>query len=192
MIVSLPHFTLFVFLPVKGDVDGELDPEDDPNNQGEDEFEEAGDAQPQHRVTEEEEEVGDEEEEPAAPAQHIDTHPGPRQPAVEEELVVSRFLGKNETRECWRDCVGSVWTCVCVQMAGNPDQQEDTLEDQYQEEVEDEVGNTHSQVHILHIDRSNRWERENNKWQQEKTDFTPNSTQICVTGPRPFVFIPYS
>ncbi|XP_053278413.1 Golgi integral membrane protein 4a [Pleuronectes platessa] len=112
----------------QGDVDGELDPNEDPNNQGEDEFEEAGDDQPQHRVTEEEEEVVDEEEEPAAPAQHIDAHPVPRQPAVEEELV----------------------------MAGNPDQQEDTLDDQYQEEVEDEVGNTNSQVCILHIDRSNR------------------------------------
>lgn len=27
-------------------------------------------------------------------------------------------------------------------MAGNPDQQEDTLDDQYQEELEDEVSNT--------------------------------------------------
>ncbi|KAJ4935725.1 hypothetical protein JOQ06_017253 [Pogonophryne albipinna] len=40
-----------------------------------------------------------------------DTRPGPGPPAVEEELVI----------------------------AGNPDQQEDTLDDQYQEEVEDEV-----------------------------------------------------
>lgn len=32
----------------------------------------------------------EEEEEPAAPAQHMDTHPHPGQPAVEEELVVSK------------------------------------------------------------------------------------------------------
>ncbi|XP_058490519.1 Golgi integral membrane protein 4a [Solea solea] len=96
-------------------VDGELDPEDDPNNQGEDEFEEAEDdpqqQKQQHTVAEDEEEVVEEEDEPAAPAQHIDTHPVHEQPAVEEELV----------------------------MAGNPDQQEDTLDDQYQEEVEDEA-----------------------------------------------------
>ncbi len=72
-------------------VDGELDPEDDPNNQGEDEFEEAEDERLQHRVTQEEEEAEEEvEEEPAAPAQHVDTHQGPNQPAVEEELVVSK------------------------------------------------------------------------------------------------------
>lgn len=28
---------------------------------------------------------------------------------------------------------------MCIQIAGNPDQQEDTLDDQYQEEAEDEV-----------------------------------------------------
>lgn len=41
---------------------------------------------------------------------------------------------------------------VCVQMAGNPDQQEDTLDDQYQEEVEDEVCNTRALTHALHIE----------------------------------------
>ncbi len=41
---------------------------------------------------------------------------------------------------------------VCVQIAGNPDQQEDTLDDQYQEEVEDEVCNTHD----LHVEYSSR------------------------------------
>ncbi|XP_056906153.1 Golgi integral membrane protein 4a isoform X1 [Takifugu flavidus] len=89
-------------------IDGELDPEDDPNNQGEDEFDEAEDEQPQHRVTEEEDE-----EEPAALGQHRDTHSHqePPAPAVEEELV----------------------------MAGNPDQQEDTVDDQYQEDLEDEA-----------------------------------------------------
>uniref|UniRef100_A0A8C6T7Y7 Golgi integral membrane protein 4a n=1 Tax=Neogobius melanostomus TaxID=47308 RepID=A0A8C6T7Y7_9GOBI len=51
----------------------------------------------------------DDEEEPAARSQHIDAHP--EQPAVDDELV----------------------------MAGNPDQQEDTLDEQYQEEGEDEV-----------------------------------------------------
>lgn len=70
-------------------MEGELDPEDDPNNQGEDEFEEAEDEQPQHRATEEEEEAVEEEEEPAVPAQHRNTHVGPEQPAVDEELVVS-------------------------------------------------------------------------------------------------------
>lgn len=35
--------------------------------------------------------------------------------------------------------MGSGLTCVCFQMAGNPDQQEDALDDQYQEEGEDEV-----------------------------------------------------
>ncbi|XP_014912956.1 Golgi integral membrane protein 4a isoform X1 [Poecilia latipinna] len=92
--------------PHQGGVDGEVDPEDDPNNQGEDEFEEAEDEHPAHRAAEEEEEG--EEEEPAAPGQHIDSHPGPGRPAMEEELV----------------------------MAGNPDQQEDALDDQYQEEDE--------------------------------------------------------
>lgn len=66
---------------------GEVDPEDDPNNQGEDEFEEAEDERLAHRAAEEEEEG--EEEEPAAPGQHIDSHPGPGRPAMEEELVVS-------------------------------------------------------------------------------------------------------
>uniref|UniRef100_A0A3B4ASA8 Uncharacterized protein n=1 Tax=Periophthalmus magnuspinnatus TaxID=409849 RepID=A0A3B4ASA8_9GOBI len=32
----------------------------------------------------------------------------------------------------------SIIMCICAQMAGNPDQQEDTLDDQYQEEGEDE------------------------------------------------------
>lgn len=41
--------------------------------------------------------------------------------------------------------------CVCVQMAGNPDQQEDMLDDQYQEEVEDEVWNTDALTHTLYI-----------------------------------------
>uniref|UniRef100_A0A8D3BFK1 Golgi integral membrane protein 4 n=1 Tax=Scophthalmus maximus TaxID=52904 RepID=A0A8D3BFK1_SCOMX len=36
--------------------------------------------------------------------------------------------------------------CLCVQMAGNPDQQEDTLDDQYRDEVEDEVCNTQAYV----------------------------------------------
>ncbi|XP_043976198.1 Golgi integral membrane protein 4a isoform X1 [Gambusia affinis] len=92
--------------PHQGGVAGEVDPEDDPNNQGEDEFEEAEDERLAHRAAEEEEEG--EEEEPAAPGQHIDSHPGPGRPAMEEELV----------------------------MAGNPDQQEDAVDDQYQEEDE--------------------------------------------------------
>jgi len=41
-------------------------------------------------------------------------------------------------------CVCVCVCFVCLQMAGNPDQQEDTLDDQYQEEVEDEVRNTHT------------------------------------------------
>lgn len=71
--------------PLQAVIDGELDPEDDPNNQGEDEFDEAEDEQPQHRVTEEEDE-----EEPAALGQHRETHSHqePPAPAVEEELVV--------------------------------------------------------------------------------------------------------
>lgn len=73
-----------------------MDPEDDPNNQGEDEFEEAEDERPQHRVAEEEEEVVEEEEEPAAPAQRVGTHTGPEQPVVEEELVVSNKSGKKK------------------------------------------------------------------------------------------------
>lgn len=78
-------------------VAGELDPEDDPNNQGEDEFEEAEDERPQHRVVEEEEEVvEEEEEEPAAAAQHVGAHAGPKQPVVEEELVVSNKSGENK------------------------------------------------------------------------------------------------
>jgi len=67
-----------------------VDPENDPNNQGEDEFEEAEDDQLAHRAAGEEEEVAEEEEEPAAAAQHVKTHPGPEQPAEEEELVVSK------------------------------------------------------------------------------------------------------
>jgi len=82
-------------------VDGELDPEDDPNNQGEDEFEEAEDERPQHRVAEEEEEAVEEEAEPAAPAKHVDAHPGPEQPAMEEELVVSMGSGKDERAVCF-------------------------------------------------------------------------------------------
>lgn len=86
---SLLSVILLLFPFLQG-ADGELDPEDDPNNQGEDEFEEAEDERPQHRVAEEEDEGVEEEEEPAAPAQHIDKHQGPEQPAVEEELVVSK------------------------------------------------------------------------------------------------------
>lgn len=86
--LSSPPYLLSLL--VQGGVDGELDPEDDPNNQGEDEFEEAEDEQPQHRVAHEAEEAVEEEEEPAAPAQHADAHPRPEQPAVEEELVVSQ------------------------------------------------------------------------------------------------------
>lgn len=48
-------------------------------------------------------------------------------------------------RECLNLCV----LRVCVQMAGNPDQQEDTLDDQYQEEGEDEVCNKQVQTHII-------------------------------------------
>lgn len=66
----------------------EPDPEDDPNNQGEDEFEEAEDEQAHHKVRAEE--VVEEDEEPAARAQHRDTHPGPEQPVVEEDLVVRK------------------------------------------------------------------------------------------------------
>uniref|UniRef100_A0A3Q1FGI8 Golgi integral membrane protein 4a n=1 Tax=Acanthochromis polyacanthus TaxID=80966 RepID=A0A3Q1FGI8_9TELE len=47
-------------------------------------------------VPEEEQEIVEEEEEPAAPAQHIDAHPGPEQPAVEEELVVSKRTETNK------------------------------------------------------------------------------------------------
>lgn len=67
-----------------------MDPEDDPNNQGEDEFEEAEDEQPQHRTAEEEEEGMEEEEEPAQRRQHVNTHPDPKKPAVDEGLVVSK------------------------------------------------------------------------------------------------------
>ena len=137
-------------------VDGELDPEDDPNNQGEDEFEEAEEDQHHHRVPEEEEEVVEEEEEPAAPAQHRDTHP--QQPAVEEELVVSdgpengQTLGSCVQHQSSRlFFVFFTCLCFCVQMAGNPDQQEDTLDDQYQEEVEDEVWNTDALTQTLYI-----------------------------------------
>lgn len=99
IVVALLHSPLFCYELLQGTVDGELDPEDDPNNQGEDEFEEAEDDRPQHRVTEEEEEVVDEEEEPVVPAQHRDTHLGPEQPAVDEELVVSEGAGERE-RSC--------------------------------------------------------------------------------------------
>lgn len=93
--VTNPDVVSLSLLP-QGAVEGELDPEDDPNNQGEDEFEEAEDERPQHRVAGEEEDGVEEGEEPAAPAQHVDTHPGREQPAVEEELVVSMRPGKNE------------------------------------------------------------------------------------------------
>lgn len=36
-------------------------------------------------------------------------------------------------------------------MAGNPDQQEDTVDDQYQEEMEDEVHSTTSSTFFLHL-----------------------------------------
>ena len=75
-----------------------MDPEDDPNNQGEDEFEEAEDEQPQHRAAEEEEEGVEEEEEPAPRGQHVNTHPGPKQPAVEEGLVVSEEIVTNKRK----------------------------------------------------------------------------------------------
>lgn len=84
----------------------------------------------------------EEEEEPAAPAQHVGAHPGPEQRVVEEELVVSNEAENTEGRNEKRSVLGSGLTCVNFQMAGNPDQQEDTLDDQYQEEVEDEVCNT--------------------------------------------------
>lgn len=75
----------------------ELDPEDDPNNQGEDEFEEAEEDQSHHRVPEDEvaeEEEEEEGEEPAARAQHVDSHHGPEHPAMEDELVVSGRVQK--------------------------------------------------------------------------------------------------
>lgn len=43
--------------------------------------------------------------------------------------------------------------CVCFQMAGNPDQQEDTLDDQYQEDGEDEVCLVISILYILKDER---------------------------------------
>lgn len=67
-----------------------MNPEDDPNNQGEDEFDEAEDARLPHRAAEADENAAEEEEEPAAPAQHIQMHQDPKQPTVEEELVVSQ------------------------------------------------------------------------------------------------------
>lgn len=75
----------------------ELDPEDDPNNQGEDEFEEAEEDQSHHRVPEDEvaeDEEEEEGEEPAARAQHVDSHHGPEHPAMEDELVVSGRVQK--------------------------------------------------------------------------------------------------
>ncbi|XP_069474602.1 Golgi integral membrane protein 4 isoform X2 [Ambystoma mexicanum] len=74
----------------------DVNPADDPNNQGEDEFEEAG---------QDGEENQSENEPQKEPQQKQDT------PEVEEHLV----------------------------MAGNPDQQEDNLDEQYQEEGEEEV-----------------------------------------------------
>lgn len=73
-------------------VDREVDPEDDPNNQGEDEFEEAEDERPAHRVVEEE-------EEPPVPAKHINSRLRPAQPAVEEELVVSQETDKQTNKQ---------------------------------------------------------------------------------------------
>ncbi|XP_051952681.1 Golgi integral membrane protein 4-like [Xyrauchen texanus] len=81
-------------------VEADVDPKDDPNNQGEDEFEEAEQQQPQ--------------EDKPAPVGRPDMHL-PRkhqhQPHAGEQLV----------------------------MAGNPDQQEDTLDEQYQEDGDDEA-----------------------------------------------------
>lgn len=77
----------------------ELDPEDDPNNQGEDEFEEAEEDQSHHRVPEDEvaeDEEEEEGEEPAARAQHVDSHHGPEHPAMEDELVVSGRVEKKK------------------------------------------------------------------------------------------------
>lgn len=93
-----------VFIQVA--IDGELDPEYDPNNQGEDEFEEAGEEQPQHRATEEEDEVVEEDEEPAAPAHHRDTHLGHEPAAVEDELVVSE-----QHRGCVQHQNNHLWRC---------------------------------------------------------------------------------
>lgn len=87
-------------------IDGELDPEYDPNNQGEDEFEEAGEEQPQHRATEEEDEVVEEDEEPEAPAHHKDTHLGHEPAAVEDELVVSE-----QHRGCVQHQNNHLWRC---------------------------------------------------------------------------------
>ena len=96
-----------------------MDPEDDPNNQGEDEFEEAEDQRPQHRVVpgaeaaegeeeEEEEVVGD--EEPVAPAKHADPHAQPNQRAAGEELVVSIGGRMGLSRHCSQRsrCEGSM------------------------------------------------------------------------------------
>ncbi|KAI4815132.1 hypothetical protein KUCAC02_005295 [Chaenocephalus aceratus] len=72
----------------------------------------AGDLPPEDDPNNQGEDEFEEADENPEPQQHKpDTRPGPGPPAVEEELVI----------------------------AGNPDQQEDTLDDQYQEEVEDEV-----------------------------------------------------
>ncbi|XP_037124585.1 Golgi integral membrane protein 4a isoform X1 [Syngnathus acus] len=90
---------------------GELDPEDDPNNQGEDEFEEAEEDQSHHRVKKDDVLEEEEEEEEPAKAKHEDSHEGPENPAMEDELVI----------------------------AGNPDQQEDNPDDQYQEDAEEEA-----------------------------------------------------
>ncbi|KAJ8797708.1 hypothetical protein J1605_017134 [Eschrichtius robustus] len=75
----------------------DINPADDPNNQGEDEFEEAGQVR--------EENLPDENEE------QKQSHQKQENAEVEEHLV----------------------------MAGNPDQQEDNVDDQYQEEGEEEV-----------------------------------------------------
>lgn len=130
-------------VPLQAVVDGELDPEDDPNNQGEDEFDEAEDEQLQPRVTEEEQE---EEQEPAAPAQHRDPHPGhqPAAPAVDEQLVVSEQHTGNVPRPQRPELPAGPF-----QMAGNPDQQEDPADDQYQEDLEDEVCNLRLLLHVL-------------------------------------------
>ncbi|TKC39156.1 hypothetical protein EI555_005094 [Monodon monoceros] len=76
----------------------DVNPADDPNNQGEDEFEEAGQVR--------EENLPDENEE------QKQSHQKQGNAEMEEHLV----------------------------MAGNPDQQEDNVDDQYQEEGEEEVG----------------------------------------------------
>lgn len=58
-------------------------------------------------------------------------------------------IRQEETFRSWKSAITSVLTgSTCFQMAGNPDQQEDALDDQYQEEVEDEVA--YIQTHLLY------------------------------------------